>query len=102
MNKDLEKQFELAMIGIYDQAKEKYGYNDIRFLQMIQESTGIAVAHRLLSTSQVSGVLAALHDKGDKEGLKLTVEYLALDPKWADLFTEDERKIARKRLGNIK
>jgi len=102
MDKDLIKQFELAMIGIYEQAKEKYGYNDIRFLQMIKKSTGIAVAHGLLRTSKVSGVLAVLYAKGGQEALKLTVEYLALDPKWSSLFNDTQLKRAKQRLGDFK
>jgi hypothetical protein len=49
----------------------------------------------LLHSITVSEGYTALWERGR---LDLTVEALILEPQWHELFTEEEREIARKRL----
>ena len=89
----LEKALDGEMRQIYHRAKEEIGYNAVRFLQMLQEHGGVETARRLLP--EMSDGFVTLWEHGR---LDLTVEYLVLQPKWHDLFTDDERKMARQRL----
>jgi len=42
--KNLGKEFDMAMMGIYRRAKSEAGYNATRFLQMLQEHRGLETA----------------------------------------------------------
>ena len=91
----LADQFHAEMIGIYETALRECGYRANRFLQMVLEHGGLGAAQRLLASGDMSNGFAALWDLGR---LDLTVEALVLKPKYAPLFTEDEKSIARARL----
>lgn len=82
------------MVGIYEDAKRETGYVATRFIQMVSESGGLAAARQLLHGAPSDG-FTALWERGR---LDLTVEALILDSEFSDLFTDDERKIARDRL----
>jgi hypothetical protein len=92
---DLEKRFELAMIEIYRRAKEDCAYDAKRFLIMLKTKGGLATAKELL------------HNEKSYEGLihlilcnckHLTVEAHVLLPEYTELFSDDEKRIARSRL----
>ena len=89
----LERALDGEMRLIYHRAKEEIGYNATRFLRMLQEHGGVETARRLLP--EMSDGFVTLWEHGR---LDLTVEYLVLQSKWHDLFTDDERKTARQRL----
>jgi hypothetical protein len=98
----LSKEFEKAMYGIYEEAKVKYNYNGIRFLQMIREHGGLKVAKRIINDPSIKlDGFTELFLRGGQEGLKLTVEALVLDSKWKTLFTDPERKIASDRMKKL-
>lgn len=90
-----EQEFHQAMFEVYRRAKEEYGYNATRFLEMLGEHGGLETAHILLQARGVSEGYTALWERG---GLEVTVEAVALDPRWRELFSEDELQTARKRL----
>ena len=90
-----EMQFYRAMLGIYERAKEKCGYNATRFLGMIAEKGGLRTAKILLATGKPSDGYIALWES---DRLDLTVESLVLGPEFTSLFTEEEKQVARDRL----
>jgi hypothetical protein len=63
-------------------------------LQMMERLGGIDTARRLLTLppSEGFGRLALMGR------LDLTVETLILEPRWSDVFTDDERRTAKRRL----
>lgn len=95
MPEKLELAFYDAMIDIYRRAKADAGYTATRFLGMVNDHGGRETAKILLRSPTVSEGYTALWERGR---LDLTVEAVMLESKWAELFTDDERKIAVKRL----
>lgn len=92
---ELEQQFHKAMIQVYEDAKRCCQYNATYFLQMLVESGGLATARYLITTDKPSDGFTKLWEH---KRLDLTVEALALKPTYSDLFTEEERRLARERL----
>ena len=90
--RDLVDAFDQEMMEIYVRAKQ-VGYIATRFHQMLTEHGGVETARRLLP--QMSDGFTALWRRNR---LDLTVEALVLQPRWASLFSEKERGIARGRL----
>jgi hypothetical protein len=93
--KDLETDFDLAMLEIYRRAKTEAGYNATRYLQMLQEHRGLGTARILLHAPKPSDGYTALWER---QRLDLTVEALIIEDRWHGLFSDEERAIARKRL----
>jgi hypothetical protein len=91
----LERRFDAAMRSIYDEAA-RLGYRPTRFLEMVQTYGGVETAHRLLATEKVQVGLGQLFLLGR---LDLTVEHHVLLPEFAPLFSDEERVVARTRLG---
>jgi hypothetical protein len=83
------------MEAIYHQAKS-IGYNATRFLQMLREHGGLETAHQLLSGDGVSYGFTELWLRGRPD---LTVEALALQPEYVELFSDAELAGASERLG---
>ncbi|MCX5668912.1 MAG: hypothetical protein NTX89_02160 [Candidatus Omnitrophica bacterium] len=95
-------EFNQAMLNIYEEAKRKYDYNGLRFLQMIKEHGGLEAAKRIINDTNIKlQGFTELFMRGGQEGLNLTVEALVLDPKWRDLFTDADRKIASERMRKL-
>jgi hypothetical protein len=92
---DVEIRFHQAMIGIYEMAKEDCNYNATRFLQMVSERGGLKTARTLLATSRPSDGFTALWECGR---LDLAVEAYVLKPDFAELFTDEEKAVAKQRL----
>jgi len=95
MTNDIEHRFDIAMMNIYHRARNEAKYTATRFLQMLHEHRGLETARILLHSATVSEGYTALWERGR---LDLTVEALILQPEWNDIFTAEERDIARKRL----
>lgn len=91
----LEKRFEQDMIDIYMTAKKECGYNASRFLQMLGAKGGLAAAKQLISKPGGTDGFATLWEHGR---LDLSVEAHVLKPEYAELFTEEERRMCRERL----
>lgn len=92
---DLERRFHAAMVDIHRKAKDEVRYVATRFIQMVTEVGGVEAARRLLHTNEPSDGLTTLWEHGK---LDLSVEAQVLRPEFTDLFTEEERAIARQRL----
>ena len=91
----LEREFHNAMVDIYRQAKTECRYNASRFLQMISEHGGMGTAKHLLASYEIQYGFTELWLYGR---LDLTVEAHVLKPEFQELFTDQERERARKRL----
>ena len=93
----LEREFDVAMEGVYQRAWIEVDYNAARFLEMLNDHRGLETARRLLNAPHVSDGYTALWER---HRLDLTVEALILQDKWHPLFSDHEREIARKRLAD--
>lgn len=91
----IERRFDAAMLDIYHSAA-RLGYRPARFLEMVQVHGGVETAHRLLASDTVQDGLGELFLLNR---LDLTVEHHVLLPEYAPLFSDDERRTARVRLG---
>lgn len=89
-----EQAFEGAMRDIYRRASAECRYQPHYLLVLIDERGAVGAAHKLLSgkASEGFGKLWEL------ERLDLSVEALALQPRWHPLFTDEHRKVAKSRL----
>ena len=94
---DVERQFNKAMVAVYEGAKRETGYNATRFLQMISEQGGVATARQLLRSAHVSDGFTALWER---RRLDLAVEAVVLRTEFDELFTDEDRAIARERLAS--
>lgn len=93
---DLERRFHDAMLGIYHRAKSELNYNATRFKQMVIRHGGHEAAEILLASNQPSDGFTELFLRGNR--LELSVEYLVLEEPWRELFTEEQRLVAHRRL----
>ncbi|KQT33832.1 hypothetical protein ASG29_07020 [Sphingomonas sp. Leaf412] len=89
----MDREFADALRDIYAQCAA-LDYHPTGMLQMIDRLGGIGTARRLLELPPSEGFarLALL------ERIDLAVESLVLQPRWDGIFTEEERRIARRRL----
>ena len=94
---DVERAFDKAMVTIYKTAKTELGYNATRFLQMITDRGGLAAARHLLHAPAVSDGFTTLWEH---KRLDLSVEAHVVRDEFATLFTDDERRTARRRLND--
>ena len=95
MSKNLEAQFHEAMLRIYEEEKAFRPHDASRFRQMIEKDGGLQAAKTILRMSAVSQGFAELYLA---KRLDLTVEAMILLPRWKSLFSDDECRIAIKRL----
>ncbi|GAA1855826.1 DUF262 domain-containing protein [Actinomadura bangladeshensis] len=91
----LAAEFHSAMLLLYTRTKTEADYNASAFLSMVTEHGGVGAAKSLLASPHISDGFAALHERGR---LDLSVEAQAADPRFAALFTEEERDRAAHRL----
>lgn len=92
---DLKGEFNEEMINIYTKAKKECKYNAKIFLSMVVDKGGLEAAKRLLSSASPQYGFEKLWEAGR---LDLTMEALVLRPKFRTLFTDQELKVAEKRL----
>ncbi len=65
---------------------------------MLLQHGGKETAKKLLSTSNVQTAFTEFYLRWQRDGLKLTVEYLVLQEPWTQLFELSELSTARLRL----
>ena len=95
MSDNLEDQFHKAMIDVYQNALRDCTQRAAYFLQMVGRQGGVETAKELLQLNDIEHGSTALWKCGR---LDLMFEYLVLQPKYADLFTDEEKEMARNRL----
>ena len=83
------------MIAVYQNALRDCTQRAAYFLQMVGSQGGVETARKLLQSDDVERGSAALWECGRPD---LMFEYLILQPKYAELFTDEEKKMARQRL----
>lgn len=92
----LNDEFHAEMLGLYKRTGKAMGYWPNYFLRKVKRVRGLKYAQDLLQPSKKG--FSGFGRLADENQLELSVEYMVLVPKWAPLFTEQERQIARKRL----
>ena len=90
-----EREFHQEMVDGANRLKREIGYNPTRFNQMVAEYGGPGAVRQLLKGRDASDGFTTLWEA---DRLEMSVEAAALLPWYADLFTEDERSVARRRL----
>src|SRR4051812_11654626 len=90
----LVEAFHEAMLEIYRAASE-IGYHPTMFLRMVTERGGLAAARQLINDRKPSDGFTRLWEL---KRLDLSVEAVALQKRWRQLFTVDELAAARQRL----
>ena len=83
----LEQKFQEELINNCRLAEEKCGYRFTRFLQTVEKFGAVKTAKEILRKGRQSEGFDKLQQAGL---LKLTMEALMIDKKYADLFTDDE------------
>ena len=95
MSDNLEDKFHRAMIDVYQNALRDCTQRAAYFLQMVGRLGGVETAKKLLQSDDIEHGSTALWECGR---LDLMFEYLVLQPKYAELFTDEEKEMARNRL----
>lgn len=91
------KAFDKAMFAIYEQAAS-FGYYPNDFRSMVERLGGVAAAKQLINKTRVSQGFIRLWEE---KRLDLSVEALAVSPKWRALFSTEEVKRSRQRLQDV-
>jgi hypothetical protein len=89
------REFTRAMLDICDRFGREINYHPMRFKQMVMEHGGPEAARRLLAGRHVQLGLETLRWHGR---LGESVEAHVLLRKYEPLFSDEERRIARRRL----
>ena len=98
MDNNLAQEFEDALRGLYHTivAETKAKYKPILLMRMIDDIGAVSTAKNLISREKPSEGYSIL---SEFKRLDLTVEAFVLDnPKWHQLFTEEELQKATVRL----
>ena len=96
MTSSLEAQFHQAMIDAYESAKRECKYHASYFIQMVHTHGGVETARRLLQSQEnAQSGFTTLWECGR---LDLSVEAHVLQERFKELFSDQERQIARQRL----
>ena len=96
---ELKRLFHKDMVNIYFRAKKECHYNAERFFQMVDQRGGLETAKDLISREEVSEGFSNLYLLGR---LDLAMENLVVDPKYSELFTDEEIDKCRDRLKSAK
>jgi len=95
MATEAEREFHREMVTGADRLKREIGYNPTRFNQMVAEHGGAEATRQLLRGRDASDGFTTLWEAGR---LEMSVEAAALLPWYADLFSDEQRGVARRRL----
>ena len=91
----LELDFHEAMVQLYMRAKREIHYTARYFIDMVSNEGGRETARYLLDTREPSDGYVVLWENGR---LDLSVEAEVLRPRWHDLFADEQRAVAMRRL----
>ena len=92
---EIVDEFHEEMVNIYKKAKKECHYNAKIFLTMVVDYGGLETAKKLLASDAPQYGFEKLWESGR---LDLTMEALVLRPQYHSLFTDQELKVAEKRL----
>lgn len=88
-------EFDRAVFATMDACRTELGYDPRYFREMVLQHGAVGAVRRLLASTTPSDGFVRLWEAGR---LDLTVEAMAVDPRFAALFGERERDIAQRRL----
>lgn len=91
----LSKEFHGAMIDICRRAHRECKYVAHYFMGMVGEHGGLEAAKILLHAPNAQSGLERLRELGR---LDISMERIVVEPRFAPLFTMEERRVARNRL----
>jgi hypothetical protein len=95
--RSLEGQFQLCCAEIVAEVRE-LGVLPGGWISLINELGAVGGARFLFENQRVLPVSRLLVDHGRPE---LTIEFQIAQPRWADLFTDEEREEAARRLASL-
>ena len=95
-NVNLENEFYTAVMNDV-KILEKKGYKPLIFLDMISKYGAIDTAKRLVNSPKPSPGYTKLWEMG---ALQYSVENQIQDKRWNEVFTDEEREKAKKRLAD--
>lgn len=98
MNEKIEAAFDEATRNVYRSALSECGYRATRFLQLVDTYGGVSAAKQLLHSHRYPEGLTKLWEY---KRLDLSMEALVLEEPWSALFTEEELRVARRRLKEL-
>ena len=87
---DFEKRIDLAIKEMF-----KIGYKPHIFMEMRINYGTVEAIKRLIRSEEVPSGFTTLWEK---QRLDLSVENVIQEPEWTNLFTDEDRQSARKRL----
>ena len=93
---EITRSFNVAMLRVYQRARDECRYTATRFMQMVHERGGVQTAKDLLATREPSDGFVHLWERGR---LDISMEaQIVYDPRWRSLFTPTELAEAKRRL----
>mgnify|MGYP002622247027 CR=1 FL=1 len=95
---DTAEAFETAVRETIDRCRSELRYNPRHFRVMVNQYGALETARRLLRAPSVSDGFVSL---AERDRLDLAIEVLVVDERFAELFTDEERTIARRRLADF-
>lgn len=93
--REAERQFHYDMVAGAERLKREIGYNATRFMAMVGELGGVGAARQLLQGRDASDGFTTLWEH---RRLETSVEAFVLLPWYRELFTDEERETAERRL----
>lgn len=96
-----EDELQQTLLDNYKRAGQETGYWGRYFLREVRKKGGLATAKRLLKPGRQTEVAAGLQALIDAGRTDLSVEAVALEPRFRSLFTADELAEARRRLDGL-
>ena len=99
MSRALEKKFHDVMFDIYKRGIRECNYRASRFIKMVDDIGALATAKHFLASKKPFEGLIKLQERGR---LDLSVErVVAYDDEFKELFTQQERDEAKRRLDEL-
>lgn len=97
MTSQLEEQFHQEMLSIHPKSGRATGYWPNRFLQKVKKHGGLVAAKDWLKPEK--GLSPGLQRLAREGRTDLSMEALVLREPWSQLFSAEELKEAKRRLG---
>jgi len=94
----LEEQFKQEVLDGCKLLSKKHGYNPTYFLRMVHEHGAVTAAKLLLASKEPSEGLFKLWELRQ---LEMSIEAMALSPRFRSLFTKEELLTAKRRLDDM-
>lgn len=97
----IEDELDKALFNSYERAGRETGYWANYFLRELRKKGGLATIKRMLKPSRKTTVAPGLQALMDAGRIDLSVEAVALDPRFRAIFTDTEIAEAQRRLESL-